>query len=73
VLQAQTRKEEFRCSISFLEVRISGENECIDSESVIFPHTFGDHFGIPDQSGAGTASDQPNTRPKVRTDLQCGA
>src|SRR5258708_38135287 len=73
VVQWQTRKEEFRCSIGFFEMRISGENESFDSESVIFPHSFCDCLSVPDQSGTSTATNQPDTSPKVWADFQGGA
>src|ERR1700732_5271462 len=54
-------------------MRISGKDECLDSESVILSNPIGHRLGGSNQSGAGTAADQSNASPKVRADFQGGS
>src|ERR1700728_4379646 len=65
VLDRQEGEQEFLHAVSLFKVRITGEDEVVDSEGRILQHALCDGLGIAHQSCPSPTADQPNAGPEI--------
>src|SRR5690349_17379970 len=70
MIDREEREEKLGDPVCFLQMRVSRENESIDAERGVFFQSCCDCFWISNQRRAGSATNQANSSPKIRTNLQ---
>jgi hypothetical protein len=62
--QQQLWKQQLCHAVCLFQMRVSGQDECLDSELVIFSDLVGDIYRIANQRGTGASANQSDARPQ---------
>src|SRR5580704_10025037 len=70
MIERKQREKQFRYSIRLFQIGVPGKNETLNPKRCIFLEPGCDRLRIPYERGAGAATDQTHSSPKIRTVLK---